>query len=240
MTIQALRTTVLSMLNIVSSITKTALCSWRELKRLCIGLTVLASLGLGTVNAQPATLRYDAYVGMAHAGVINVVVERDEQSYLVRGDAESRGLMELIKATRGWFSANGHFKDGTLHPDKYEYYQKDSGKEKFVSVTDGQVKYIRDGRERDLTDAPIGTDLVSALWASSECSAIAQVHTGRSGYAFMLLDEAESVCHFSVQEDDEDEVPFEVDIEYGERQGLRVPIVIRSTGGWAGRLQLVE
>ncbi len=208
------------------------------MKRLCY-LLLLLSLPLGAA-AQAVDLRYDAYVGPAHAGVIKVQLEVDQQAYSVYGQARSKGLVEMIKDTRGWFSARGRMEGGEPQLDVYEYFQKDNSKERFVSVAGGQLRYVKDGKTRPAAPVHPGLDLVTALWVVGDCRALSQVHTGRSAYAFRFIDQDAGVCRFAVQEDDEDEEPFELDVAYGERSGLRVPLSIRSTGGWAGRIVLIE
>ena len=209
----------------------------RRMRRcLVLALCLVPALAMG----QSVALKYDAFIGVAHAGEIRVQVARDAQSYQVRGQARARGLVELLKDTRGWFSAAGRLESGQPLPETYEYYQKDKSKERFISVAGGQLTYVKDGASRPPVAALPGTDLVTALWVEPRCEDLTEVHTGRSAYAFTLLEQAEGVCRFRVKEDDEDEPPFSLDVEYGERGGVRVPVSIRSTGGWAGRIVLVE
>ncbi len=193
-----------------------------------------------TALANPVTLRYDAFVGMAHAGEITIELRRDERTYAVRGDARSRGLMELLKDTRGWFAARGRIELGEPQLDVYEYYQKDNSKERFISVSGGEVTYVKNGRARPPSPAHTGTDLVTALWVVQDCASLGDVHTGRRGYRFALQNDADGVCQFTVAEDDSSEEPFDLDVEYGQRHGVRVPISIRSGGVWPGELRLVD
>jgi hypothetical protein len=208
------------------------------MKRFCCQLCLLL-LPFGA-DAQSVDLRYDAYVGPAHAGVINVQLEVDQRAYSVYGQARAKGLLELIKDTRGWFSARGRMAAGEPQLDVYEYFQKDNSKERFVSVAGGQLRYVKDGKARPAAPVHPGLDLVTALWVSADCRALRQVHTGRSAYEFRFVEQEAGVCRFVVQEVDEDEEPFELDVAYGERAGLRVPLSIQSTGGWAGRIVLIE
>ncbi len=202
-------------------------------------IIVLLTLSFAA-HAQSVVLKYDAFVGPAHAGVIVVEVEAEGGAYEVRGRARSKGLMEFFKETRGWFSVRGRLTPDGPQTDFYEYYDKDRERERYITVAGSDVTYVKNGQRRANEPRLPGSDLVTALWIVDECAALDDVHTGRDGYAFTLKEDGGGFCRFEVQENDEDEPPFELRVDYGQRGGRRVPVDIRSGGGWAGRLTLVE
>ena len=204
-------------------------------------VALFASVWAAPAAASSLQLRYEAFVGVAHAGTITVQVDRSAQSYAVRGEARSKGLLEMLKDVRGWFGAKGLLSEnGTPEAELYEYYQKDNSKERLITVAGDELRYVKNGEERPQQPAHPGLDLVTALWVLGDCAEMSEIHTGRSGYDFQLTSTEGDTCRFTVQERDEDEAPFELQLDYGERDGQRVPIKIRSTGGWAGRLVLVD
>ena len=189
---------------------------------------------------QPAfgevMLRYDAFLGSTRAGVVKVALTRDGDRYAVRGEAKSKGLMETLKSLKARFSASGTLADGEPHPERYEYYQKDNSKERLISVRDGEVSYQKNGEVRPTRPALPGMDMVTALWVAEDCHSVNEVHTGRSAYHFSVLAASPNECHYRVEEEDEE--PFELAIRYGQRDGVRVPLLISSKGGWGGQIRI--
>ncbi len=201
---------------------------------------VLAGTLLGLSSpafAKSIELRYMAYMGTAEAGEIRLVVEVTGTEYVVKGEAVSLGLMELIKALRARFVAKGSVSASGPAPTSYEYHHRDNSKERLVTVANGEVTYRKNGEQRPNEPVKPGIDLVSALWMAPACKDLGNVHTGRSLYVFSLTSGSADQCEFRVVSDDE---TFDVAIKYGNRNGLRIPVSISSTGFFAGEILLVE
>lgn len=211
----------------------------RTVCRLSLSLLVAATAGLVTpaALADALRLRYEATMGTLTAGFIDVAITADAQRYEVTGEAQSTGLLDLVKEFRSRFSAWGRLHQGEPQAEHYHYAQRDVNKEKQVTVEKGQVTYVRNGEKRPTTAVQPGIDLVAALWVVEDCARLRDVHTGRNLYQFNLLEQSAEGCRFNVKSEDRES---DVEIFYAERGGRRVPSLIRSSGVFDGELHLTE
>jgi hypothetical protein len=193
-----------------------------------------------SVLAETVQLRYEAYLGGALAGSAQLALSQDAQRYSVIGSAKSKGLMDSFNPWRAQFEARGTVADGLPQLDQYHYVESDSRKLREVTVSDGQLRVVKNGKLRAELDALPGMDILTALFVEPSCDAALDLHTGRRGYRLVSPSEAANgsadTCRYTARDEDGDKT--QVSIEFVRIGELRVPRVIELSGFLSGRLKL--
>lgn len=190
--------------------------------------------------AETVQLRYEAYLGGALAGTARLALSQDAQSYSVVGSAKSKGLMDSFNPWRAQFEARGTVANGLPQLDQYHYVESDNRKLREVTVSDGQLRVVKNGKLRAELDALPGMDILTALFVEPSCDPALDLHTGRRGYRLVSPSESANgvadTCRYTARDEDGDKT--EVSIEFVRVGELRVPRVIELSGFLSGRLKL--
>jgi hypothetical protein len=159
-----------------------------------------------------------------------------EGAYRVEGDAASEGWLEGMTRWRNRFRAEGVVADAGRQPRRFRYAETDGDKDRRVSVREGVLRVVKNGKARAARPAPAGADVLSALFVRPACLPEQQVHTGRHLYRLTRLEATEDSCRYRVVDDDDD--AFEVGIDLVRRKGLTVPGRITFHGWVSGSIEL--
>lgn len=203
-------------------------------------LSLLPLLVAAAASAEPVTppppteLHYEAFVAGARIGQATVHVTVDDEYYLVTGHARTEGLLERLKRWRSRFASSGVLDADDTAADEFFYVQRDSRREREIRVRNGTVEESRNGRFRSAKPSGPGLDLLRALFVEPDCASYHELHTGRQSYRVTPLSTGRDSCHLHVVDGDDD--AFEVRLEFGRHQDLRVPTRITVHGllltGW--------
>lgn len=201
---------------------------------------IFTILAVSPASAETLQLRYEAFVGGAQAGSARLALSQTTQGYSIVGSARSKGLMDSLNPWRAQFEAKGTLVDGLPSLEQYHYVESDNRKLREVTVSDGQLRVVKNGKLRAEHKALPGMDILSALFVEPSCEAALELHTGRHGYrlestAAESSDTAER-CRYVAQDDDGDK--YRIAIEFVQLGGVRVPRVIEVSGFLSGRMQL--
>ncbi|MCZ6643832.1 MAG: DUF3108 domain-containing protein [Gammaproteobacteria bacterium] len=188
--------------------------------------------------AQAATFKYHAYIGGVKAGHATVHVNLDEESYEVSGSARAEGLVDALNSWYTRFSSTGRFVDGNAELIEYRYVEKGDHKRRDVTVRDGELRVIKNGKQRPLRPAFPGVDVLTALYVDPTCEEEKQLHSGRHSYVLKRIETDNDVCRYHVTDDDGDS--YRAEFVYGEVQNITVPLSITVTGFLTARMILVE
>jgi len=209
---------------------------------------VLFYLGSSSVAAKSMELTYQAFLAGTKAGTAQVALEQDPHRYSVAGRARSGGLLEALNPWRAQFQATGTWVDGAPQLNHYHYTESDKRKRREVTVSQGQLRVVKNGKLRAEIDALPGMDILSALFVEPRCHQALQLHTGRHGYQLRNQDSQQraggpqngdhQLCAYTVKDDDGEE--YKVAVTFAELSGYRVPIRINISGVLSGALTLVD
>ncbi len=188
--------------------------------------------------AQAATFEYQAYIGGLKAGHATVHVDLDQEFYEVSGSARAEGLVDALGSWYTKFSTTGKFVAGNAELIEYRYLEKGDHKRRDVSVRDGELRVIKNGKERPLRPAFPGVDVLTALYINPNCEEEKQLHSGRHWYVLKRIGPDADVCRYHVIDDDGDS--YDAEFVYGERENLIIPVSITISGFLTGRMVLVE
>ena len=194
-------------------------------------------LVLSCTVAQAATFKYEAYIAGMKAGHATIRVDWNEDSYEVSGSARTDGLLEAFGSWHTRFTATGKFVAGIAQLIEYRYIEKGEHKHRDVTVRDGELRVIKNGKDRGLRPAFPGVDVLTAMYIAPRCEE-QQLHSGRHFYLLKRVGQDSNICRYEVTDDDGDR--YNADIVYGERENLTVPLSITLSGLLTGRLVLVE
>lgn len=201
-------------------------------------------------------LTFEATVAGAPAGTATIAIARSAHSYRIAGQARATGLLDTLSPWRANFWATGSVIDGQPVPAEYRYVERGRDKRRDVTVRDGTLTVIKNGKERPRRPALPGPDVLAALFLNSECSAELVLHTGRHGYHLgprpaveglpagvpagpgAMVAATGSSCRYRVTDDDQDS--FDAQLHFAEVDALRLPIEITISGGLRGSLVLTK
>ncbi len=202
-------------------------------------------LAAAPAMAQQTTLGYDAFIGGAKVGAAEVKISTDDARYEISGKAWTVGLFNLVTQWQGVFSSSGRLADRGPVNDGYRYIERTRNKVKELTLSDGQLTYVKNGHVR-LPRAPTSLDLLSALFVSHDCaSAGAAVHNGKDQFALQLTgqqavspsdSDATERCTFVVSSKDNERIDATVWLEHID--GLTVPVRLDLAGALVGTLRL--
>ncbi len=205
-----------------------------------LGLCLL----LGPLAAQATTLDYDAYVGKSRVGGAEITIERQADSYLIRGRAWAEGLFKFLTKWRSHFTATGRLEGGAPLPEGYSLIEQARNKVKEISLKNGEMTYVKNGRKRAPRTLSSKLDLLSALFLPNGCDTSPNIHNGKDQF-YLKLTRAEQAtelpgatlrCEFDVRDDDNQQIRAVVWL--GERDGLTIPVQLDLAGALEGTLKL--
>ncbi len=197
------------------------------------------------VMAQQTTLGYDAFIGGAKVGAAEVKINTEDARYEISGRAWAVGFFNLVTQWQGVFSSTGRIADRGPVNDGYRYIERTRNKVKELTLSDGQLTYVKNGHVRS-PRAPTSLDLLSTLFVSRNCaSAGAKVHNGKDQFSLRLTgqqtvsssnNDATERCTFVVSNPDNERIDATVWLEHID--GLTVPVRLDLAGALVGSLRL--
>lgn len=184
-------------------------------------------------------LHYDAYLGGLNVGTAQIQVSTANDAYSLVGSARSVGLWERFQQWRATFGAEGVREAIKPSPKSFFSTQTTPQKQREVLVENGLLYVTKNLKKRSPREALPGIDMLSALFFMKPCNQQMQVHTGRDGYEFRLLANADrSSCQYAVRSDEDRD--YEMQIDYQRVAELMVPRRIEISGGLSGYLVLAQ
>jgi len=195
-------------------------------------------------NGMPGatTLEYDSYRGRSRVGGAEVVIERDEARYEIRGKAWSEGLARLLSNWESSFLASGSIEGGEPVLEEYQLIQNARNKHRRIVMHDGQTRFIREDLQRVIPNPPDSLDFLTALFLTQDCRAHAEVHNGKDAFRLELLSERaraddEAVeCVFSVIDEDDERIT--ATIELHDVDGMMIPVQMDFSGALQATFKL--
>ena len=203
---------------------------------------ILAMLLLSPISANAlTTLDYDAYLAGAKVGGAAVTIERTADSYAIQGKAWSTGFLRMLTKWRSYFNASGNLEQGQPVTEEYGFIEKARNRIKQIFMSDGEVRYTKNGQERLPQVDLMHTDLLTALFMPNGCTTQSAVHNGKDYFRLTLTAEQGDAnggmrCEYSVI--DEDDELTHATIWLGTIDGLLVPTRMDLEGAMQGTLLL--
>lgn len=195
-----------------------------------------------TTNYQ--LLTYEASIAGAPAGVATVAIARSPQRYRIAGQARATGLLDAFNPWRARFWSTGDMIDSVPTPRTYRYVERGRDKRRDVTVDEGLLTVIKNGKQRPTRPALPGLDVLTALFVEPRCTAALPLHTGRHGYQLSiqppLADQTTTANRCKYQVIDEDQDSFAAELQFGPAAGYRVPTRITVSGTLSGSMQLTD
>ncbi len=208
-------------------------------------LLLILLFAAGPLSAQEATLGYDAFVRGAKVGGAQITVEQGSTGYAISGNAWTIGVLNFLTRWQSMFSATGRLEASGPVTDRYSFIEHARNKVKELFLADGELTYIKNGESRN-REAPTSVDMLSALFATSDCAAAsAEIHNGKDLYAVKLTERealssaengATERCVFELSDADDERI--DATVWLGEVNGLIVPLRLDLIGALEGTLKL--
>jgi hypothetical protein len=205
---------------------------FRAPEALLIGLLALA----GPVRGAEVTLHYRAFIAGTPVGEATVEVALVEDRYQVHGTAVSNGWLKWFTNWRNRFAVDGRLEGSRRQPATFSYFEQDSGKTRDLTVQDGVLRVVKNGKPRQERAAPPHLDLISGLFVQPDCRTDQVLSTGRHVYRLTRLSGDAVGCRYTVVDDDDD--TFEIELVLGRRNGLVVPTSIKVKAWLSGSIEL--
>jgi len=193
----------------------------------------------GAAPAAAATFHYDGMIAGVKVATASVQVDRDVSTYRISGNAATNGVARLLSDWTSEFYAEGGIEHERAKLRRYGYDEHEGKRHHILSLDNGQVTQTRNGRARPPRPALDGLDVLSAFFVEGGCWARRVLHTGRHAY---LLEGRPSThresCDFRITDDDGDR--NRVQVTFGVREGLTIPVRVVLQGWPGGRVVLRE
>ena len=136
------------------------------------------------------SLIYDGRVGPIKVGVLEAHLVIKDQSYELDGQIAGAGPIARLLDWKGEFAAKGVFEESNPITTAYllmERDEKDEKKErKTIIIYDSTVVISETGKPRIQREKPTGIDMMSAIFANSECRDEMLVHDGEDPFVIKL------------------------------------------------------
>ncbi|NJN51745.1 MAG: DUF3108 domain-containing protein, partial [Gammaproteobacteria bacterium] len=136
--------------------------------------------------ARGETFDYAVYVGSTRAGEAKITVASDGVRYWVDGVLRSSGVLDLLTAWRGAFRSEGEISGGYPVLTGYEFREQDRRNVRYVTIHDGVLTQVKNGRVRPPRAAPEHADLLSTFLLPGGCLAQTSLHLAKTSYALDL------------------------------------------------------
>jgi len=214
--------------------------SLQPMQKLVVLLGVI--LGLASAAAgQGQTLRYEAYIAGIRAGGATVQLDISADDYVIVGTASADGLLDIFANWRVEFNAQGKIVDARAELTEFHYVERDDLNQREVTVRDGVLHVVENGKQLSTRSALPGTDLLTALFVAPQCSTAKLLHAGRQSFRLRRLEsvnEAMAICKYDVLDDAGEH--FQVTAEFSMVGGLTIPVKLSYEGLLSGWLELVQ
>ncbi|NJN52691.1 MAG: DUF3108 domain-containing protein [Gammaproteobacteria bacterium] len=177
-------------------------------------------------------------------GGAEITIERDADVYQISGKAWAEGLFKWLTEWRSLFTATGRVENGSPVAEGYSLTERARNKVKELSLQDGNLTYVKNGKSRTPSAPTTKMDLLSALFLPNGCNTSGDIHNGKDQFSLTLTraDTATSVpgaslrCEFDVRDEDQQRITAVVWL--GEVEGLTVPVQLDLAGALEGTLKL--
>ena len=209
-----------------------------------VALNSLASQGDNETQRSEGnefSLIYDGRVGPIKVGILEAHLVIKGPSYELDGKITGAGPIARLLDWKGEFAAKGVFEQGNPVTTAYllmELDEKDGEEErKTILIYDSTVVITETGKPRVEREKPRGDDMMTAIFANSECRDEMLVHDGEDPFVIKLWKQKNDqklrqgknyysglaeMCRYKFIYD-ENEVR-KVDIWLAEIQGRKVPV----------------
>ena len=184
-------------------------------------------------------LRYAAYLGGVNIGFAEVKLSVNASTYRISGTARTIGLWDRFQQWRARFGADGTLSTADPTPLRFSSTQTTQSKQREILVTGGVLHVTKNHKQRSPRPALPGMDMLTALFLLAPCRQHLQVHTGRDGYEFHLVEQVGALsCRYDVRSDEDRD--YEMRIEYERNQQHHLPRRIDISGQLSGYLILED
>ena len=225
----------------------------QRINALCV--LVATSLVLVSMSAQSSqnideskesetreiSMIYDGRVGPIKVGILEAHLSIRDKAYELDGEIAGAGPIARLLDWKGEFAAKGVFEEGNPVSTAYLLMERDEKDEeletKSILIYDSTVVINETGKPRIEREKPRGIDMMTAIFANSECREEMLVHDGEDPFVIKLWKQKPDqklrqgknyysgiaeMCRYKFIYD-ENEVR-KVDIWLAEVQGRRVPV----------------
>ena len=192
-------------------------------------------------ESSEISMVYDGRVGPIKVGVLEAHLAIKDGAYELDGEIAGAGPIARLLDWKGEFAAKGIFEEGYPMSTAYLLMERDEKDEKqetkTVLIYDSTVVINETGKPRIEREKPRGIDMMTAIFANSECREEMLVHDGEDPFVIKLWKQkpdqklrqgknyysgSAEMCRYKFIYD-ENEVR-KVDIWLAEIQGRRVPV----------------
>ncbi len=209
-------------------------------------LILLTALLFSACSAHVAlgeTFKYQAYLAGTKAGTATVHVDISDGDYSLSGSAKAQGILKWFGKWRTRFEVKGRIEGGALTLDEYRYVEREERKHRELSVREGVLRVVKNGKPRRPREALPGTDVLTGLFVKPQCHDEQLLHTGRHNYQLRRLGPpiettGSSRCRYEIHDDEGDR--YVASIEFAQFGDLTVPVRMTFGGFIRGRMELVE
>ncbi len=207
-------------------------------------LLAVALFGLcSTPEALSQTFKYQAYLAGAKVGTATVHVEISEDDYFLSGSAKAQGILRWFGKWRTRFEVKGRITGDELTLEEYRYVEREEHKRRELSIRDGVLRVIKNGKPRRPRKALPGTDVLTSFFVNPQCHDEQLLHTGRHNYQLRRLGPPietidSSRCRYEIHDDDGDR--YVASVEFAQLGDLTIPVKMTFGGFIQGRMELVE
>lgn len=213
--------------------------------------TSLAVLLMMSTASSAATFDYAVYLAGAKAGEARISVASLGSSYSIAGVLRSVGVLDVFTAWRGRFQAEGEFTDGSPTLTRYQFQERDRTNVRTVSIENGVLRQVKNGRLRAPQVAPEGVDLFSTFVLPGGCLPRTALHLAKQSYSLDLESTSSGVlarsarstfsgdalqCRYQV---DKDGSTLRATLWIAQVDGLSIPVRIEFDGSIQGGLYLI-
>lgn len=158
-----------------------------------LAITVVLLSLASSVRAEPIPrdliYRYEARMALINAGILSIEMGRSDGIYEVLGQFNTSRAMSNYYSWNGLFAARGRWRDGKPQTVAYLTHSKSSDDVyKVILYTQkGTRRMLKASEHFEDHAQPLGVDLMSALFVSTDCFTGARVHDGEDDYEIKLL-----------------------------------------------------
>jgi len=191
-------------------------------------------------SAAATTLDYEVKVDGRKAGYMEVTVTRDENDYQIKGRMWSTGLAKFLSNWWSKFTTSGRLENGQPVTDSHELEEHSNQRDRAVSVKNGILEELKNGRQKPPRKVFAHMDVLSALFFAENCDAPAALFNSKDQYHVVKVATEEKSdmlrCEFDVQDADKDR--FRATVWLNRVNGINVPVRVDLKGDRKGSIRL--
>ncbi|MEQ9450240.1 MAG: DUF3108 domain-containing protein [Pseudomonadales bacterium] len=145
-----------------------------------------------SAGATTQLLKYDAQISWLKAGELKISIDKTIAKFRTRGSVTTSRLIRPFFNWRGSFEGAGHIHDAKPITTYYVLAQTDRKGTSRREIQD-KILVVEDvDGTTNVSEAPIGTDIISAIFVSEGCYQGQRVHDGEDSYTIRLLHSAKT------------------------------------------------